>query len=90
MSTKIDVDQNKDHIGGNFEWDVDPKCSCGKIKKAVDDRFLFVSNYVGDEFNSFYILPVDADGYLFNSSGVPITHCPWCGDAIRGKKKYVP
>ena len=90
MSTKIDVDQNKDHIGGNFEWDVEPKCSCGKIKKAVDDRFLFVSNFVGDEFNDFYILPVDADGYLFRSSGVPITHCPWCGDAIRGKKKYAP
>jgi hypothetical protein len=88
MSNQIPVDQNEDHIGGNFTWEIEPKCSCGKIKEAVDDQFLFVSNFTDEGFNQFYMLPVAADGTLFRSDGLPISHCPWCGDKIKGRKKY--
>jgi hypothetical protein len=88
MAKQIDVHQNDDHVGGAFKWEVEPKCKCGKVKEAVDDKFLFVSNFTDDGWNQFYMLPVDADGYLFRSNGLPISHCPWCGDSIKGRKKY--
>lgn len=88
MSKKIDVDQNKDHIGGNFEWEIAPKCSCGMTAKAVEDKFIFVSNFTADGFNQFYMLPVDADGYLARDDGVMFSHCPWCGDELKARKKY--
>lgn len=88
MSDKIRVEQNNNHIGGNFKWDVEPNCKCGKIKDAVDEQFVFVSNLTSDGFNEFYMMPVTADGYLFRTNGLPISHCPWCGDQIRGKKHY--
>jgi hypothetical protein len=88
MARQIDVDQNDDHVGGNFEWELKPKCSCGRLEDAVDDRFIFVSNFTDDGFNQFYFLPVDADGFLAKSSGIPISNCPWCGDEIKTRKKY--
>ena len=88
MAKQIDVDQNHDHIGGNFEWEIEPDCSCGRLKDAVEEKFIFVSNFTDHGFNSFYMLPVDSDGSLFRSDGVPIAHCPWCGDKIKGRKKY--
>lgn len=88
MSGKIEFEQNIDHIGANFEWDIEPKCTCGLLKKAVDEQFIFVSNFTSDGFNSFYMMPITADGYLMRENGLPISHCPWCGDEIKGKKKY--
>lgn len=88
MTGKIDIEQQKDHIGGNFEWDVEPDCKCGLLKKAVEEQFIFVSNFTNHGFNSFYMMPITADGYPIRDSGVPISNCPWCGDEIKGKKKY--
>jgi hypothetical protein len=92
MSRQIDVDQEKNHIGGNFEWEKEPKCSCGKLKDAVDEKFLFVSNFVDgegeNESNQFYILPVNSEGFFARADGIPISNCPWCGDKIIGRKKY--
>lgn len=88
MSDKIQFDQNHDHIGGNFTWEVEPNCKCGKIKEAVDAQFVFVSNFTDGGFNQFYMMPVTADGYLIYGDGLPIHHCPWCGDKIKGRKKY--
>jgi hypothetical protein len=79
---------NEDHVGGHFRWEVEPACRCGKTKQAVEDGFLFVSNFADQGFNQFYIMPLAADGELFRSSGVPILNCPWCGDPIKGKKLY--
>jgi len=79
---------NEDHVGGYFKWDVEPACSCGKLKEAVEDRFIFVSNFTDEDSNTFYFMPLAADGSTFRSDGVPIAHCPWCGDKIKGKKKY--
>jgi hypothetical protein len=91
MSRKIDFILNKDHVGGGFEWKVKPICSCGRLIEAVDkDKFVFVSNFVdGDgeeETNLFYMMPLDANGSLARSKGVQISHCPWCGDKIVGRK----
>ena len=92
MARQIDIKQEKDHVGGNFEWEKKPECSCGKLIQAVEDKFIFVGNFVDgkgdDEHNIFYMMPVDADGYLARSKGIPIANCPWCGDPIRGRKKY--
>src|SRR5271166_2626460 len=52
----------KDHVGGNFEWEKKPECSCGKLIQAVEDKFIFVGNFVDgkgdDEHNIFYMMPV--------------------------------
>ncbi len=88
MSDKIHIEQNHDHIGGNFKWEIEPTCKCGKIKDATEEKFVFVSNFTNRGFNQFYMMPVTADGYLFRDDGVQISHCPWCGDEIKGKKKY--
>lgn len=88
MSRHIDIDQNEDHIGGNFEWETPPDC-CGLLKAAVDDeKFVFVSNFTSEGFNSLYMLPVTSDGFLARSNGLPISHCPWCGTEIKVRKKY--
>ena len=79
---------NEDHVGGFFQWEIEPACSCGKVKQAIDDRFLFVSNFIFDGFNQFYMMPLSADGSLVRSGGVPIQNCPWCGDRIKGRKLY--
>jgi len=54
----------------------------------LQDEYLFVSNMTENGFNQFYIMLVDANRSFARSSGMPIHHCPWCGDQIRGKKKY--
>lgn len=90
MSDRINVSQNTDHIGGNFEWEREPSC-CSLLKAAVDeDRFIFVSNFVDGAAgpNTFYMFPVDADGYLVRSNGVVISYCPWCGTEINARKRY--
>jgi hypothetical protein len=90
MSNHIDVHQNNDHIGGNFEWAVEPSC-CSLLKDAVDEeRFIFVSNFVDKKGgpNTFYMLPVTSDGHLARSDGVQISHCPWCGTKIDARKQY--
>ncbi|WP_300754990.1 hypothetical protein [Janthinobacterium sp.] len=89
MSGKIDIGQNKDHIGGNFEWEVEPNCKCGNLIHAVEEQFIFVGNFLIDGFNNFYMMPVAANGYPIRDNGVAITHCPWCGEKIKGKKKYI-
>jgi len=88
MSNKIDFDLKPDHIGGGFEWEHEPKCSCGRLKDAVTEGFIFVSNVTDEGSNMFYMMPIQADGTLVRNTGVPITHCPWCGDKISGHKKY--
>jgi hypothetical protein len=88
MSDHLQIDQNEDHIGGNFEWEIEPICQCGRIKEAVEEKFVFVSNFTDEGFNQFYMMPVAADGTFFRNSGVPISHCPWCGDKIKGRKRY--
>lgn len=81
--------QNKDHIGGNFQWEIPPKCSCGMFRKAIDeDKFIFVSNFTDGRWNTFYIMPLAADGGLARSDGIPISNCPWCGDKIKARKLY--
>ena len=87
MSNKIDLNLKPDHIGGGFEWERVPHCSCGRLKEAVDDGFIFVSNFTDKGLNVFYLMPVQADGALFRNDGVPIACCPWCGDKIAGHKK---
>ncbi|MER9373660.1 hypothetical protein [Mesorhizobium sp. M0491] len=88
MANRIDVDQNKDHIGGNFDWDVAPSC-CDLLKDAVDEeKFIFVSNFVSEESNTFYMLPVTNEGRFARDTGITISFCPWCGTKIVGKKKY--
>jgi len=90
MADQIRIDQHDDHVGGNFKWEREPSC-CSMLKAAVDeDRFIFVSNFVDGKKgpNSFYMMPVDADGYLVRSNGVQIVHCPWCGAKIDGRKAY--
>jgi hypothetical protein len=92
MARKIDMDIPSDHIGKNIEWDKKPECSCGRFAAAVDEKFVFVSNFAdgeGDNVHSlFYMMPVTSEGTLARSSGVQIAHCPWCGDKISGHKKY--
>ena len=92
MARQIDVIQNEDHVSGNFQWEKKPTCSCGRLMQAVEEKFIFVSNFVKgqgeDRQNVFYMMPVNADGYLANSDGITIENCPWCGDPIRGRKKY--
>lgn len=90
MSKRIDFEQNEDHVGGKFSWKREPSC-CSLLKAAVDeDRFVFVSSFVEgkDGPNSFYMMPVDADGYLVRNNGVSIVHCPWCGAKIDARKSY--
>lgn len=79
---------NKDHISGSFEWETEPGCSCGMLKQAVEDKFIFVSNFTNDKFNQFYMMPIESNGELFRSDGVAISNCPWCGDKIEGRKSY--
>lgn len=89
MSNRIDVDQTPNHIGGNFEWERAPSC-CSLLRAAVDEeQFIFVSNFVDGKTgpNSFYMLPVTADGMLARSNGVQISHCPWCGTRIEARKR---
>jgi hypothetical protein len=88
MSRQIDLDLEPNHVGGGFEWDIEPDCTCGRVKEAVDEQFLFVANVSDEGTRFFYMLPVRADGTLFESDGVGISYCPWCGDKIKGHKKY--
>jgi hypothetical protein len=88
MGNKLDLNLKPDHVGGGFEWDREPHCSCGRLKKAIDEGFIFVSNFTDEGSNLFYMLPVRADGTLFRTDGVSISRCPWCGDKITGHKKY--
>lgn len=83
-----DLGITKNHIGGNFEWEIEPSCSCGRLKEAVEERFLFVSNFTDGGDNQFYMMPLDSGGDLFRSEGLPISNCPWCGDKIKARKKY--
>jgi hypothetical protein len=84
----ISVDLKKDHVGGSFEWEIEPNFSCGNVKQAVEDRFLCLSNFTDQGSNIFYVLLVGSDGTIVKNDGVPISHCPWCGDKIDGHKKY--
>jgi hypothetical protein len=88
MTNKLDIRLKPDHVGGGFEWERAPHCSCGQLKKAVEDKFIFVSNFTDQDSNLFYMLPVNADGTLVKNDGVTIACCPWCGDKIAGHKKY--
>ncbi|WP_082467878.1 MULTISPECIES: hypothetical protein [unclassified Sphingomonas] len=90
MADRINIEQNADHVGGKFKWEREPSC-CDRLKLAVDDdRFIFVSNFVdgAEGSNTFYMMPVDSEGYLVRSKGVVIEHCPWCGSKIDGRKRY--
>ena len=78
---------NKDHIGSNINWELEPNCSCGQLKKSIDNKFIFVSNMTLDSSNLCYLIPLTESGEPFNPDGVQISHCPWCGDKISLKKK---
>lgn len=82
------ITQPADHIEGGFSWEIEPKCQCGQLQIAIKDHFIFVSNFTEGGFNMFYMMPTCADGSFAKSDGVPIQHCPWCGDKIKGRKKY--
>ena len=84
----MDLNLKQDHVFGGFRWEIEPKCKCGRLLEAVKDKFVFVSNFTEEGQNHFYIMPLDADGDLAKSSGIPIQYCPWCGDKITGRKKY--
>ncbi|GEM_PF-1945936 len=88
MSEKFDKTMGipEDHIGGHFEWEVVPNCSCGKIKRAVEEQYFFVSNTIIGDYNQFYLMPLAANGSLVHSGGVPILNCPFCGERIKGRK----
>ena len=79
--------QNEDHYWPNFEWLVEPRC-CEQLKWAVEEQFVFVGNFVSEESNVFYMMPLAHEGLPVRDSGVTISHCPWCGVKIAGKKKY--
>jgi hypothetical protein len=85
-------DQVKDHVWPNFKWEKKPECQCGQLARAVEDKFLFVSNFTdgkeAQKSNVFYMMPLAADGTPIRSDGVPIHFCPWCGDRIVGRKSY--
>jgi hypothetical protein len=84
----MDLGLKRDHIGGGFKWEKEPECTCGRLKEAVIDGFIFVSNFNDNGSNMFYMMPVNAEGELVRSNGVPISFCPWCGDKIFGHKLY--
>ena len=88
MADKLEINMKPDHVGGGFEWESEPNCSCGQVRQAVESRFVFVSNITDKGSNFFYMLPVDAEGRLFKHDGIQIVYCPWCGDKITGHKKY--
>jgi hypothetical protein len=88
LAEQINLRLKPDHIGGNFDWEREPNCACGRLKEAVADRFIFVSNFSDNSSNIFYMMPMSADGELFRSDGLPISCCPWCGDKIVGHKRY--
>jgi hypothetical protein len=88
MSNELDLNLKPDHVGGGFEWEREPNCSCGRVKQGVDDGYIFVSNFTDQDSDVFYILPVGANGTLVKRDGVPIAYCPWCGNKITGHKKY--
>lgn len=79
---------NRDHVGGSFEWEVEPACKCGQVKRGVEERFIFVGNFVSGGYNNFYMMPLQADGSLAHDDGIPIQYCPWCGEEILGAKHY--
>lgn len=87
-SHTVHVDQQPNHIGGNFEWEIPPSC-CDLLRAAIDEeRFVFVSNFTEGGYNMTYILPVTADAYLARSDGVSLAFCPWCGTKIALRKHY--
>ncbi len=91
MAKQIDIEQNASHVWDNFEWEREPECSCGRLIQAVKEKFVFVSNIVDgespNEINQFYMMPVNANGFLTRRHGVGISYCPWCGDKIVGRKR---
>lgn len=84
----MDLGLKPDHVGGGFEWNKEPHCTCGRLNEAVANGFIFVSNFSDNGSNIFYIMLVNAEGDLVRSTGVPISFCPWCGEKIFGHKLY--
>lgn len=81
------IDQVKNHAWPNFEWEKKPDC-CELLTGAVEEGWIFVSNFTSKTSNTFYMMPVDADGRYARTDGIAINNCPWCGTAIVGTKKY--
>jgi hypothetical protein len=77
-----------DHIGENINWERPPRCTCGQLKTAVENKYIFVSNLSTGGSNNCYIIPLAESGEPFNADGIHILNCPWCGDKIDVKKKY--
>jgi hypothetical protein len=90
MSDRNYLTVSADDVWGNFSWALPPDCRCGQLRKAVEDGLIFVSDTVLEkgegQTNQFYILPVQGDGFFALNEGVAISCCPWCGDAISGRK----
>ena len=85
----MDLNLKRDHVGGGFNWEVEPKCTCGLLKPAIEEeQMIFVSNFTNGGFNVCYMMPLEAEGTLARTDGVTITHCPWCGDKIECRKRY--
>lgn len=75
------------HVAGGFEWEVPPKCQCGLLAKAIEDKWLFIPNMLNEDGNNVvYGFFVTADDDLANSSGTSLRFCPWCGDKIVCRK----
>lgn len=74
------------HVEGGFKWSKPPKCKCGQLAHAFEEKFFFVSNFVDGDDAMVYMMPVDSNGHFVRSTGVAIAYCPWCGDKIQVNK----
>ena len=89
MASNNALGMNENHVGGYFEWELEPTCSCGMFLKAImEEKMVFVSDLVENDFNMCYIMSLSADGSLTRDTGVTINYCPWCGEKIQGRKLY--
>ncbi len=83
----VEFNPKPDHVHGNFEWEKEPSC-CENLLQALEEKFVFVSNFTDGGMNQIYMMPLISGGYLAKSDGIPIHHCPWCGEKLKVRKKY--
>lgn len=77
---------NRNHIVSSMsDFSIEPSC-CDDFKE-----FIFVANTEisdkGSLKNSCYIFPLTIDNKPYNSDGVLLRYCPWCGEEIKILKK---
>ncbi|NLI58878.1 MAG: hypothetical protein GX387_10245 [Clostridium sp.] len=82
---------NKEHMVHSIEeFETKPDC-CNSFKEYLLDKFIFVNNTETPEgsnyYNGCYLYPLDYNGDLYQSDGILIKFCPWCGEKIKVLKK---